>query len=192
MTYNTGLCTRIQWVPFLDNYLLIPFNFLQVTKEESEDAPKLPAAMIQSISDEIYEQYVTMVTGLFPEIREDFVLSIIITAIIFYDPDRPDLRDRELVRKEQDLFYNILIKYLVLKFGFQGIKTRLQGVTLRERVNSRILVYLRRMKKLFEQTVIYPNFRIIEDQTQLSIKSNWTFTQKTHQRMITAHAQDTK
>lgn len=102
-----------------------------------------------------------MVSGLFPEVREDYIISVIVTAIIFYDPNRTGLCDKENINKEQDIFYNILVKYCVLKFGVQGLKKKLEGLTMRERVDKRYLVYLRRMKIMFEQTVIMADSRKI-------------------------------
>lgn len=131
--------------------------------------------MFQFMSDEIYNLFMSMVTGLFPEVREDFIMSIIITAIIFYDPDRPDLSDEERVRQEQDIYYNILVKYSVLKFGLQGIKNRLQGLTMRQRVTSRILHYVRRMKAIFEQSVVFPDDgKLYEKINQLTVKCDGT------------------
>lgn len=125
-----------------------------MTKETERNAPWLPVAMLKCLSEEIYTQYFAMVSGLIPEVREDFIMSIIVTAIILYDPNRPGLTDIERIHQEQEIFYSILVKYCVLKFGVHGMKSKLEGLSIKERVDRRVLVYLKKMKAIFEQTVI--------------------------------------
>lgn len=59
------------------------------------------------------EEFDSLVSGMDPSARSDFIFMTIVVAICFYDPSQPGLRNRGIVSYEQNIFYNILQKLVM-------------------------------------------------------------------------------
>ena len=59
------------------------------------------------------EEFDSLVSGMDPSARSDFIFITIVVAICFYDPSQPGLRNKRIVSYEQNIFYNILHKLVL-------------------------------------------------------------------------------
>ncbi|CAG2106704.1 unnamed protein product [Medioppia subpectinata] len=91
----------------------LPKNIYQI-----ENLPKFANRLIQMAENDIQNviNFTTSITGfgnMCPEDRYSRLLS----AIVLFNPNRPNLIHRDIIRLEQQLYIYLLERYLLLKYG---------------------------------------------------------------------------
>ncbi|CAG2105656.1 unnamed protein product [Medioppia subpectinata] len=74
----------------------------------------------------IYGSYHTFLTNIGRQWDSDPIVIDLLTTILLFNPDRPELMSRELIRLQQNIYMYLLQRYLIIKYGSESeAKTKL-------------------------------------------------------------------
>ncbi|XP_054164095.1 nuclear hormone receptor HR96-like [Oppia nitens] len=107
-------CIEIFCMRLTMNYNFEREQWTYVTDDSSSTIMKLD--LLRSAKYELYRAYKRFLDKIRPEWESDTIILDLLTAIILFNPDRPNLMYREMVKLQQHIYMYLLQRYLYMRY----------------------------------------------------------------------------
>ncbi|CAG2111037.1 unnamed protein product [Medioppia subpectinata] len=83
---------------------------------DENNASLLHLDLLKNERNNVYEAYKTFLTKFIPAVDNDPLIMNLFTAILLFNPNRPNLRHKQLVKLQQKSYLHLLQRYFLLKY----------------------------------------------------------------------------
>ncbi|CAG2105014.1 unnamed protein product [Medioppia subpectinata] len=87
---------------------------------DADNSVILKLDLLKAEKRNIYGSYHTFLTNIGRQWDSDPIVIDLLTTILLFNPDRPELMSRELIRLQQNIYMYLLQRYLIIKYGSES------------------------------------------------------------------------
>ncbi|CAG2101271.1 unnamed protein product [Medioppia subpectinata] len=84
--------------------------------EERNNSVVLRMDLLKEYRKSLFDAYDRFIRHIGPEWDSDTIIIDLLTAIVIFNPNRPDLMDKQQVQVEREIYMQLLLRYLLLRY----------------------------------------------------------------------------